>query len=102
MVPSSPSHDRLQQLATKSKLAGERVVCYLLGIHAILCMPSVINAIVILSLKVSTQLVQVLKVTLPDMMAENSKEYLLIVCTMSNLLDEVNLTVIWALSTEIL
>jgi hypothetical protein len=47
---------------------------------------------VILCIQVSTQLVQVLKVTLPNVMAENRRENFLIVGTMGNLLDEVDVT----------
>jgi hypothetical protein len=57
---------------------------------------------VVLCVQVSTQFVQVLKVTLPDVMAENGQEYLLIVGTMCNLLDKVDVTVLRALSAEIL
>jgi hypothetical protein len=57
---------------------------------------------VILCIQVSTQLVQVLKVTLPNVMAENCQKNFLIVGTMGNLLDEVDVTVLWALSAEIL
>ena len=55
----------------------------------------------ILCIQVSTQLVQVLKVTLPDVMAENCQEHFLTVGTMGNLLDKVDVTVLWALSAEI-
>jgi hypothetical protein len=48
---------------------------------------------VILCIQVSTQLVQILKVTLPNVM---------VVGTMGNVLDEVDVTVLWALSAEIL
>jgi hypothetical protein len=48
------------------------------------------------------QSVQVLKVTLSDVMAENCQEHFLIVGTMGNLLDKVDVTVLWAWSAEIL
>jgi hypothetical protein len=63
---------------------------------------SFIYVIVILRIQVSTQLVQVLKVTLPNVMAENRQENFLIVGTMDNFLDEVDVTVIRALGAEIL
>jgi hypothetical protein len=53
-------------------------------------------------IQVSTQLVQVLKVTLPDVMAENCQEHFLIVGTMGNLPDKVDVTVLWVLSAKIL
>jgi hypothetical protein len=65
------------------------------------CIESVICLIVVLRIQVSTQLVQVLKVTLPNVMAENCQENFPIVRTMCNLLDEVDVTVL-ALGAEIL
>jgi hypothetical protein len=41
-----------------------------------------------------------MKVTLPNVMAENRQENFLVVGTMGNLLDEVDVTVLWALSAE--
>jgi hypothetical protein len=61
-----------------------------------------IYLIVVLRIQVSTQLVQVLKVILPDVMAENCQGHFFIVGTMGNLLDKVDVTVLWALSVEIL
>ncbi len=65
-------------------------------------MESFIYLIVVLRIQVCTQLVQVLKVTLPNVVAKNCQENFLIVGTIGNLLDEADVTVLWALGAEIL
>ena len=52
--------------------------------------------------QVCPQFQQVLELTLTDMVSQNGQEYLLIVCAVCDLLDEVNMTVFWSLGAEIL
>jgi hypothetical protein len=63
---------------------------------------SFIYLIVVLRIQVSTQLFQVLKLTVPDVMAENCQEHFLIVGTMGDRFDKVDVPMLWALSAEIL
>ncbi len=100
MVPS-PSHDGLKQWITKSKFAWERAVPCWLCCLVILWIKGFINLIVVLCINVSSQLVQVQKVTLQDVMAQKCQEHFL-VGAMGNLLDNVDVTVLWALSAEII
>jgi hypothetical protein len=52
--------------------------------------------------QVCPQFQQVLELTLTDMVSQNGHEYILIVCAVCNLLDEVNMTVFRSLGAEIL
>ena len=58
--------------------------------------------VIIFSSQVRPQFLQVLEVTLTDMVSQNCQKYVLVVCAVCNLLDKVNMTVFRSLGTEIL
>ena len=58
--------------------------------------------VIIFSSQVRPQFLQVLEVTLTDMVSQNCQKYVLVVCAVCNLLDKVNMTVFRSLGTETL